>query len=756
MSESLERLVAELREELTRMEARVRALERREVRFGGSLAGRTRLGEGATSGAAESARVPAQAPASTVIAPPPPPAVTGVLASAARPAAPPPPPVIRGESLAATDPGLRASSPPSAPTIPKAEAEPAAGGDLESRMGLRWVNRIGAVTLILAAAFVFKYAADNGWLGPWARVFIGIAAGAIAVSGAELLARRGHRVVAQGVAGFGIALFYLSLWASFQVFELMPQLAVFGLMAVATLLGGALALRYNAQALAVLAAAGGFLTPILLNTGENRPWALNAYLLLLAAGAVFLAVRKRWRGLAWMAYLGTKTLYWAAVFEDEGREPYHPDLVFGVLYYALFLATPWREIAALAQVSFGFAVLSAGFWAASYGWTWHIVLPLVAGLCVAVYRKRAVEAVAAMFTAHAAAAYGFLLGAMIGADHTVPKDAFGMLTLTAVWAFFAVWALGFWLRLPKALPSTVAGIFAIHSLAFAGTGLALIDAAGWQVTGGFLFALAVVHLPLSLPAVTPLAGEGRYWPVALAARGLAVFFLACAVPLQLHGPLVVVIWAGMGLALAWTSSGQRSLPMEAAAYVLFFAAFVRLTAYDWPRAASDLAPFAHGVFFTAILAGIAMLAAAWPWREKGHRWIAAFGGHLTILSALIVETVRWGERDAPGGSALIFETAVISAILSVYAAALVAAGVAARSRVNRIAGLVLLLVVAVKLYLFDVWLLDTLFRILAFGALGSMLLATSFLYSRLKGAVRSLLNGETAGPAPAAGAELPE
>lgn len=755
MSDLHEDSLSELREEIARLDARIRALERRGVRFGGSLVGRSRFGSAAVAGEGvlHEGHSETLLPPITTSAPPPPPVAAGT-GGTARAVPPPPPPLIQQEPPGATREDQLVTAPQ--PAMTGVEAAPRTGGDLESNVGLRWVNRIGAITLIFAAAFVFKYAADNGWLGPWARVLTGILAGVLAVGGAELLSRRGHRVVAQGVAGFGIALFYLSFWAAFQVFGLMPRFTLFGLMAAATLLGGVLALRYNAQALAVLAAAGGFLTPVLLSTGERDPWALNAYLLLLAAGAVFLAVKKRWPGLAWMAFLGTNALYWAAVIDDEGKAPFHPDLLFGVLYYALFLSTPWRAIAALAQISFGFAILSLSIWVSSSSWTWQIVLPLIAGLVVASYRKRAIEAVAAMLTAHAISSYGLSLMFTIGLDRTIPKDALGFLTLVSIWVLFSVWTIRFWLRWQKTLPENAAGAFAINSLAFAGTGIALIEAAGWQVSAGFLFLLAAAHLALNLPAVESLVETGRYRPLALVARGLAVFYFAAAIPVQLHGPLVAVIWSGMGLVLAWASATRRALWMEAASYVLFFSSLVRLLSDDWPAADAAAAPFAHGLFFAAILVGAAMLAAAWLWRNRIHRWAAAFAGHFTILLALIVETIRWGERGAPGGDALIFETAMISAILSVYAVILVGAGVAARSRANRIAGLALLLLVAAKLYLFDVWLLDTPFRIVAFGVLGSMLLATSFLYSRLKGAVRGLLQREKTDPAPAGDAGLSE
>lgn len=752
MSDSLERSLEELRAELAGMEARLRALERREVRFGGALMGRTSLGRDldGTAPEASGALPPLPAPV-----PPPPVASASSAAFPAGPRVPPPRPRMEAEA-SAPEPLLPRQNPSAPPPPPVSAARPLpasrSGSDLESQMGLTWVNRIGAITLILAVAFVFKYASDSGWIVPWARVLMGVVAGGVACAGAELLVRRGHPIVAQGVAGLGISIFYLSFYAAFGIFALLPQLAVFALMAGVTVLGGILALRYQSQALAALSAIGGFLTPILLSTGENRPWALNVYLLTLGAGAIFLAVRRRWQGLAWVSYIGVKALYWASVFDDEGATPYYPSLVFGVLYYALFLLTPWPAIAALAQISFGLAILTGGAWAEISMWSWQLVLPLAVGVAVAIYRKRAVEAIAAMLTAHAATAFGLFMMLESNVDVALPKDAVGMGVLIAIWAIFAVWAIAVWLKLPAARAEAIAGFLGIHSLAFAAEGIALIAAADWHTQGPFAFALAALHLVLGVPAVGEQLGGSRYQPLARMAQMLGVFFLACAVPLQLHGPVIAALWAGMGLALAWASSTRRSLWMEAAAYLLFFAALTRLSAIDLPEIGPDPIPFGHGVFFTALLAGISMLAAAWVWKTASHRWVAAFGGHFVLLMTLITEAVRWGERGAPGGDKMIFETAVISVILSVYAAVLVAVGVAARSRVNRIAGLVLLMVVVAKLYLFDVWLLDTLFRIVAFGVLGTMLLATSFLYSRLKNTVRNLLSdsAEERLPPPAA------
>jgi uncharacterized membrane protein len=75
----------------------------------------------------------------------------------------------------------------------------------------------------------------------------------------------------------------------------------------------------------------------------------------------------------------------------------------------------------------------------------------------------------------------------------------------------------------------------------------------------------------------------------------------------------------------------------------------------------------------------------------------------------------------------------------------VSIGVARRSGVHRLAGLVLTGIVILKLYLYDVWQLGRVYQIIAFVILGILLLSTSFLYSRFKGLIEEWKKDETAG-----------
>src|SRR3569833_3656881 len=58
--------------------------------------------------------------------------------------------------------------------LPLGSSAPTLAPTGESRIGLTLINRIGAFTLSNGSIFFFKYAADNEWIGPTARVFIGL------------------------------------------------------------------------------------------------------------------------------------------------------------------------------------------------------------------------------------------------------------------------------------------------------------------------------------------------------------------------------------------------------------------------------------------------------------------------------------------------------------------------------------------------------------------------------------------------------
>ena len=210
---------------------------------------------------------------------------------------------------------------PSAPP-PLAVVEMAPPPSLENRFGLGWLNRVAVVTLIFGVGFLFKYAVDNQWIGPGMRVALGVAAATLALFVGEWISLRGQQVFARGLTGLGLALLYLSFYAGFGFYHLLPQSTAFLLMFLTTCAGAALALHYNSQAVAWLGLVGAYLTPVLLSTGENRMWTLAGYTLLLNLGALGMARVKWWPALEYLAWLGTAMLFigWSSQWlSDETR-----------------------------------------------------------------------------------------------------------------------------------------------------------------------------------------------------------------------------------------------------------------------------------------------------------------------------------------------------------------------------------------------------------------------------------------------------
>src|ERR1700682_769363 len=192
---------------------------------------------------------------------------------------------------------------------------------LETNIGLTIFNRLGVVTLVLGIAFLFKWAVDNQWIGPAGRVELGVLTGFLTLGLADWLWHRGQRIFAQGITATGVGILYLALYASFGLYHLVPQSFAFVCMCSVTLGTVALALRYESVAIAALGLLGGYLTPLMLSTGEDHPWFLFSYILLLDVGAIVLARARNWRILDVLSFVATWFLYalWAGLDYQSGR-----------------------------------------------------------------------------------------------------------------------------------------------------------------------------------------------------------------------------------------------------------------------------------------------------------------------------------------------------------------------------------------------------------------------------------------------------
>jgi len=212
--------------------------------------------------------------------------------------------------------------------------------DWEQFMGVRLFAWIGGFALFLGLVFFVKYSFDNNLVPPELRVALGFLAGLGLVAGGAFLQRKDYRVTAQTLCATGVVVLYATTYACrsiyhFQFFQGVPS---FALMALITTTAFLLAVRMQAQVVAILGMLGGFLTPVLLSTGVNNPVGLFTYIALLDAGLVAVAMHRRWHYLVPLAAAGTVFMQYGWAIEFFTAPQVGTSLVVFLGFAALFLA----------------------------------------------------------------------------------------------------------------------------------------------------------------------------------------------------------------------------------------------------------------------------------------------------------------------------------------------------------------------------------------------------------------------------------
>src|SRR5262245_20407439 len=228
-----------------------------------------------------------------------------------------------------------------APELAPTPAPPPPRIDLEQRIGARWATWVGIVAILFAASFFLRWSLESDLLAPRARVAFGIAGGAaLLAAGLGLTRRRDVSNLSEGLAGLGLGMLYLSLWAAHGLYALIGIGAAFTGMLAVTLIGAVVSVLSSRQITAAVAVLGGLLTPVLLSTPRPDERNLLVYLVALDFLVLGVARFRSWPALNRLAWVGNALLL-APVFL---RQPDAPNplsrlvLVSGL--FLLFLAVP--------------------------------------------------------------------------------------------------------------------------------------------------------------------------------------------------------------------------------------------------------------------------------------------------------------------------------------------------------------------------------------------------------------------------------
>jgi hypothetical protein len=192
--------------------------------------------------------------------------------------------------------------------------------------------------------------------------------------------------------------------------------------------------------------------------------------------------------------------------------------------------------------------------------------------------------------------------------------------------------------------------------------------------------------------------------------------------------LIAVEMPGVRLPLGWTTFSVALLAaglrfrvgdLRVQSYTLAVLAFPLALADTYPPQVSICAAIVAGFYAAEYLAARARLAG----REQNAATMFSLFGTV-LLAALLYGRVSGG---------------LFTVALGLEGLALLGAGFPLRERILRLQGLALLLACILKLFVYDLRNLETMYRILSFIALGLIMLSVSWIYTRFREHVRRLL-----------------
>jgi uncharacterized membrane protein len=593
--------------------------------------------------------------------------------------------------------------------------------------------------------------------------------------------------------GAGLSVLYLSAYASFNFYRLEDQAMAFVLMSAVTVMTFIQAFRFDSLAVSLLGWVGGFLTPVLLSTGHANEAALFTYISILDAGLLaIVALKDNWVVLQPLTLVATYLIYvaWYVDFYTPGDLPTTAIslTVFWGLFYALDVSHIIRSTKRRLETREAVAVLSAFFY---YLALYSIIDPehheylatVTLGLGAAYLVT--IAALKRFNPARVTEARFALTGALLLVIATALR--FTGLDTVFCWSMEAlalVLAAVYWNE-----PGVLGGAAALYLAAI----IKLLATSGWYNYGP-----AETFVPLvnrRALAFLGLAAAGALGTEAIRRAGRAAnkaiitlfdyswclaLFLLLAVEIQDEfGRLVAasndrewlqfatylaigVGWMVCALMLAGYGAERR---LRAPLDIGLFAAgasvsIVAIAGFSYQPIA-DCSPIINvrAGAFAAVLIGLLIFLGWTGHHEHRQNWPKwSHSAFLAVFCLMIFVLCTAETRDYFGKTLVPMRQAystdvmnlkleeamrkytnlqqvALSLVWLVYSILLIGYGIWRRILSLRIIAIIIFGIAILKIFIYDLSFLETLYRIFSFIGLGLILLSVSFLYQRFKSAI---------------------
>jgi uncharacterized membrane protein len=184
---------------------------------------------------------------------------------------------------------------------------------LENFIGLRLINFIGIIVLVIGLSIGVKYAIDRDLISEGMRISLAYASGLVLYL-LSLRLRKKYILFSALLFSGGMASLYFTTYGAYVYYNMLSSPLSFIIMIALTVYTVYEAIRYDRQEIALLGLVGAYGIPFLISKNADRADLFFLYISVINLGVLFLSVKKSWRTvgkltvvLTWVLFIG-----WAA------------------------------------------------------------------------------------------------------------------------------------------------------------------------------------------------------------------------------------------------------------------------------------------------------------------------------------------------------------------------------------------------------------------------------------------------------------
>lgn len=224
----------------------------------------------------------------------------------------------------------------SSPTVP--EPRPPARSTLEEFIGGNVASKVGILITLIGIFIGAKYAIEHDLISPAMRIAAGYASGLL-LAGIAWRLKSKYEQYSAVLMGGGLAVLYFITYTAYAFYALFPQMLSFALMLAFTVAAVYASMLYNRIIIAHLGLVGAYAIPVLLSDNSGRYAVLFSYITIINTGILALSFKKYWKSLFYVSFVFTWFIYGVFFVSASIPNYFATGMTFLCIFFFIFYAT---------------------------------------------------------------------------------------------------------------------------------------------------------------------------------------------------------------------------------------------------------------------------------------------------------------------------------------------------------------------------------------------------------------------------------